>query len=75
MSDINQTAGVFRGPNRPLHTQGGGPGYLEKSLAAVAQPFKGITTDGAVIPGLFQIQKTGVSTSQSSVAAEAFSDR
>ena len=72
MSDVNQTAGVFRGPNRPLHTQGGGPGYLEKSLAAVAESFKGITTDGAVIPGLFQIQKTGLSTESLKAAADDF---
>ncbi|HXL09110.1 MAG TPA: DUF3500 domain-containing protein [Candidatus Bathyarchaeia archaeon] len=72
MTDVNQTVGVFRGPNRPLHTQGGGSGYLEKSLAAVAQPFKGITTDGAVIPGLFQIQKTGLSTESLRAAADDF---
>ena len=58
MSDLNQTAGVFRDPTRPLHTKGGPPGYVEKSLAAAAEPFKGITTDGTVIPGLFSIQKT-----------------
>ena len=61
-----------RGPNRPLHTQGGGPNYLEKSLAAAAEPFKGITSDGNVIPGLFGIQKTGVSTQSIREAAEAF---
>ena len=59
MSDLNQTAGVFRDSTRPLHTKGGPPGYVEKSLAAAAEPFKGITTDGTVIPGLFSIQKTG----------------
>ena len=26
MSDLNQTAGVFRDPTRPLHTKGGPPG-------------------------------------------------
>ena len=41
MSDLNQTAGVFRDPTRPLHTKGGPPGYVEKSLAAAAEPFKG----------------------------------
>ncbi len=72
MSDLNQTAGVFRDPTRPLHTKGGSPGYLEKSLAAAAEPFKGITTDGAVIPGLFSIQKTGVPTESIKQAAEEF---
>jgi uncharacterized protein DUF3500 len=61
-----------RGPNRPLHTKGGGPNYVEKSLAAAAEPFKGISTDGTIIPGLFGIQKTGVSTQSIREAAAAF---
>ena len=61
-----------RGPNRPLHTRGGSPNYLEKSLAAAAEPFKGITSDGNVISGLYGIQKTGVSTQTIREAAEAF---
>jgi Protein of unknown function (DUF3500) len=72
MSDLNQTAGVFRDPTRPLHTRGGSPGYLEKSLAAAAEPFKGITTDGIVIPGLFSIEQTGVTTQPIKEAAENF---
>ncbi len=61
-----------RGPQRPLHTRGGSPNYLEKSLAAAAEPFKGITTNGQVIPGLFGIQQTGVSTQTVREAADAF---
>jgi hypothetical protein len=61
-----------RGPNRPLHTRGGSPNYLEKSLAAAAEPFKGITSNGTVISGLYGIQKTGVSTQTIREAAEAF---
>jgi hypothetical protein len=38
----------------------------------LAAPFKGITTDGNVIPGLFPIQKTGVSTAPVREAAERF---
>lgn len=72
MNDLNQTAGVFRNPTRPLHTKGGSSGYLENSLAAAAEPFKGITTDGKIIPGLFSIQQTGVSTRPIKEAAEAF---
>ena len=72
MSDLNQTAGVFRDPTRPLHTKGGPPGYVEKSLAAAAEPFKGITTDGTVIPDLFSIEKTGVPTQSIKEAAESF---
>jgi len=61
-----------RGPNRPLFTKGGPPNYVEKSLAAAAESFKGITTNGTIIPGLFGIQKTGVSTQSIREAAEAF---
>jgi hypothetical protein len=61
-----------RGPNRPLFTKGGPPNYVEKSLAAAATPFKGITSDGNVIPGLFGIQKTSVSTQSIREAAQAF---
>ena len=61
-----------RGPNRPLHTSGGGPNYLEKSLAAAAEQFKGITNNGSIVPGLFGIQQSGVSTQSIREAAEAF---
>ena len=63
---------ALRSPQRPLHTRGGSPNYLEKSLAAAAEPFTGITTNGRVIPGLFGIQKTGVSTQTIREAADAF---
>ena len=68
---LSETA-AQRGPNRPLFTKGGPPNYVEKSLAAAAEPFKGITTDGNIIPGLFGIQKTGISTQSIREAAEAF---
>jgi hypothetical protein len=45
---------------------------VEKSLAAAATPFKGITSDGIVIPGLFEIKTTGVSTRSIREAADAF---
>jgi hypothetical protein len=35
---------------------------LEAAERAIAQPFRGITTAGDVIPDLFPLQKTGVST-------------
>ena len=38
----------------------------------LAEPFKGITTDGNVIPGLFPIRSTGVSTEPVRKAAGAF---
>ncbi len=68
---LSETA-ARRGPNRPLFTKGGPPNYVEKSLAAAAELFKGITSDGNVIPGLFGIQKTGVSIRSIRQAAEDF---
>ncbi|HWL92367.1 MAG TPA: DUF3500 domain-containing protein [Phycisphaerae bacterium] len=68
---LSETA-AQRGPNRPLFTKGGPPNYVEKSLAAAGEVFKGITSDGNVIPGLFGTQKTGISTQSIREAAEAF---
>jgi hypothetical protein len=39
---------------------------------ALAEPFRGVTTSGTVLPGLFAIQSTGVSTAPVKAAAEAF---
>jgi hypothetical protein len=36
----------------------------------LAEPFKGVTTGGAVVPGLFEVRSTGVSTEPVRVAAE-----
>src|SRR5262247_2901137 len=36
--------------------------YLQSAEAALAAPFKGITTDGRVVPGLFTVERTGIST-------------
>ena len=68
---LSETAAA-RGANRPLHTRGGSSNYLEKSLAAAAETFKGISVDGNVIPNLFGIQKTGVDTQSIRETAEAF---
>ncbi len=57
---------------RALKYGGGPPDYVKHALEAVAQPYKGITTDGMVIPGLSPIQKTGVSTQSIREAAEDF---
>ena len=43
--------------------------YEKEGLAA---PFKGITTNGEVEPGLFEIRPSGVSTEPVRIAAEAF---
>jgi len=48
----------------------------QRSLAAekqgLAEPFKGVTADGAVAPNLFGIKSTGVSTAPVTRAAERF---
>ncbi len=36
--------------------------YVESAEASLAAPFKGVTADGTIVPGLFPIQATGVST-------------
>ena len=38
----------------------------------LAEPFRGVTTDGEVVPGLFAIRSTGVSTAPVREAADAF---
>jgi hypothetical protein len=43
----------------------------EAEKKGLAEPFKGITTDGHVVPGLFAIRSTGVSTEPVRKAADA----
>ncbi len=45
---------------------------LDSEKAGLAQPFKGVTTDGNVVPNLFAIKSTGVSTAPVRKAADAF---
>jgi hypothetical protein len=44
--------------------------YVERARAELSHQFKGITTDGNVVAGLFPIQQTGVSTQPLVEAAE-----
>ena len=46
--------------------------FRAEEQQALADPFKGVTTDGQVIPGLYPIRSTGVSTRPVREAAEAF---
>jgi hypothetical protein len=50
------------------------PGYHSQTVEkqALAEPFKGVTTNGKLVPGLFSIKSTGVSTEPVRKAAEAF---
>jgi hypothetical protein len=45
---------------------------IEAETPGLAEPFKGITTNGQIEPGLFKIRSTGVSTDPVRVAAETF---
>ena len=62
---------------RPFAQQAG-PGaqrfneYGEAGRRSLAEPFRGITTDGDVVPGLFSVESTGVSTQAVLEAANAF---
>src|SRR4029077_4252180 len=51
-------------------------GWVERSRdfekTGLAEPFKGITTDGTVVPNLFPARSTGVSTAPVVTAAKAF---
>jgi hypothetical protein len=44
----------------------------EAERRGLAEPFKGITTDGNLVEGLFPIKPTGVSTAPARQAAEKF---
>ncbi len=46
--------------------------FEEQLRKALADPFKGVTTDGNVAPGLFKTRSTGVTTKPVKAAAEAF---
>jgi hypothetical protein len=45
---------------------------VENAEKLLAEPFRGVTTDGRIRPGLFSIAPTGVSTAGVRAAAEAF---
>jgi hypothetical protein len=46
--------------------------FREEEKRVLAEPFKGVTTNGQIIPGLFKIKSTGVSTKPVVKAAENF---
>ncbi|MEM7145266.1 MAG: DUF3500 domain-containing protein [Verrucomicrobiota bacterium] len=51
---------------------GGGGRFAEQERIALQEGFTGLTTDGSVVPDLFSIKSTGVSTKPVRVAADAF---
>jgi hypothetical protein len=48
--------------------------YVVAAEEKVAEPFRGVTIDGNVIPGLYQLRSTGVSTTPILAAARAWLD-
>lgn len=56
----------------PKKGKGGPGGRPDNSAQLLAEPFKGITTDGTIQKGLFKIETTGVSTEPVRRAADAF---
>ena len=67
LSSDAQPPGPGRAPG-----QGGFGGFGQAETRALAEPFKGVTTNGAVTPGLYSIRSTGVSTEPVVRAANAF---
>src|SRR5260370_16233492 len=45
---------------------------IDAETKGLAEPFQGITTNGQIVPGLFGIHSTGVSTEPVRKAADAF---
>ena len=45
---------------------------LSNAEAQIAEPFKGLTTDGRVVPGLYSLQQAGPSTESMKQAADAW---
>jgi Protein of unknown function (DUF3500) len=48
------------------------PVFSQAAQKALAQPFKGITNDGNATPGLYKVERTGISTAPIKAAGEAF---
>lgn len=65
-------APLFAQPPAGAPPQGRFGGFGQMEARALAEPFKGVTTDGTVIPGLYSIRSTGVSTETVVRAADAF---
>ena len=45
---------------------------LDRAKAGLAEPFRGITANGQIVPGLFEIERTGVSLAPLMEAARSF---
>jgi len=70
----NQAAAIAapRRNGRPMRIGGGPPNYADNAGKALSETWKGVTSDGSPVAGLFPIQQTEVSTQPIREAAEAF---
>ncbi|MEM1297080.1 MAG: DUF3500 domain-containing protein [Verrucomicrobiota bacterium] len=59
-----QQAGPGKGKGKGKGGKGGSSRFAELEKQAIAQPFVGVTANGTVEEGLFEIKSTGVSTSE-----------
>src|SRR6218665_1263603 len=59
-------------PGRESRIAEGAARSREFEAKGLAEPFKGVTADGTVVPGLFGVKSTGVSTAPVQKAATAF---
>jgi hypothetical protein len=65
-------AGPVQGPDPQAYLQQSRDFSTRMESTGLADSFKGITTNGSVVPGLFSIRSTGVSTQTVRSATEAF---
>jgi hypothetical protein len=76
LSIAGAVIGVWRAGAQPPTPEAFRESARQRSAEAeekgLAEPFKGVTTDGAIVPGLFGIRSTGVSTEPVRTAAKAF---
>src|SRR5690349_11556710 len=70
----NQASAIAapRRNGRPMRIGGGPPSYADNAGKAVAETWKGVTSNGTPLQGLFPIQQTGISTQPIRQAAAAF---
>ena len=69
---VRHTRPVVSAREVPAQLPEGLQRYLAGAQASLAQPFNGITADGALVRGLFPMAPTGVSTDPVANAASAF---
>jgi hypothetical protein len=69
---VAAAAGPAQSPDREAFLKRSRESSARMESTGLAEPFKGITTNGTVVPNLFEIRSTGVSTEPVRTAASAF---